>query len=167
MARTRPQVEELDVLIERCAGIDVGQAEVVVCARVPGDDSKTKRLIETFGTTVPDLLALGDWLGGLGVTDVAMESTGVYWKPVYYLLEDAFAVMVVNAAHIKHVPGRKTDTIDAAWIALLLSRGLLRGSFVPPVPIRELRDLTRYRKALSNERSSEVNRIHKTLETPA
>lgn len=164
MARTKPQVEELDVLIERCAGIDVGQAEVVVCARVPGDDGKTNRLIETFGTTVPDLLALGDWLGGLGVTDVAMESTGVYWKPVYYLLEDAFAVMVVNAAHIKHVPGRKTDTIDAAWIALLLSRGLLRGSFVPPVPIRELRDLTRYRKALTNERSSEVNRIHKTLE---
>jgi transposase len=164
VARTKPQVEELDVLIERCAGIDVGQAEVVVCARVPGDDGKTQRLIETFGTTVPDLLALGDWLAGRRVTDIAMESTGVYWKPVYYLLEDAFSVMVVNAAHIKHVPGRKTDTIDAAWIALLLSRGLLRGSFVPPVPIRELRDLTRYRKALTNERSSEVNRIHKTLE---
>jgi transposase len=139
VAGTRPQAEELDVLIEGCAGIDVGQAEGVVWARVPGGDGKTQRLTETFATTVPDLLALGDWLGGLGVTDVAMESTGVCWKPVYYLLEDAFAVMVVYAARIKHVPGRKTDTIDAAWIALLLSRGLPRGSFVPPVPIRELR----------------------------
>ena len=122
------------------------------------------RLIESFGTTVPDLLALHDWLAGLGVTHVAMESTGVYWKSPYYLLEDDFEVLLVNAAHVKHVPGRKTDTIDAAWLALLLSRGLLRPSFVPPPPIRELRDLTRYRKALINEKSREVNRIHKTLE---
>lgn len=160
----KPQVEELDELIERCAGIDVGQAEVVVCARVPDPAGKRCRLIESFGTTVPDLLALHDWLGGLGVTHVAMESTGVYWKSPYYLLEDDFEVLLVNAAHVKHVPGRKTDTIDAAWLALLLSRGLLRSSFVPPPPIRELRDLTRYRKALINERSREVNRIHKTLE---
>ena len=160
----RQQVEELDELIERCAGIDVGQAEVVVCARVPDQAGKRCRLIETFGTTVPDLLALRDWLGGLGVTHVAMESTGVYWRSPYYLLEDDFEVLLVNAAHVKHVPGRKTDTIDAAWLALLLSRGLLRASFVPPPPIRELRDLTRYRKALINERSREVNRIHKTRE---
>jgi transposase len=160
----KQQVEELDELIERCAGIDVGQAEVVVCARVPDQAGKRCRLVETFGTTVPDLLALHDWLGGLGVTHVAMESTGVYWKSPYYLLEDDFEVLLVNAAHVKHVPGRKTDTIDAAWLALLLSRGLLRASFVPPPPIRELRDLTRYRKALINERAREVNRIHKTLE---
>jgi transposase len=159
-----PQVEELDELIERCAGIDVGQAEVVVCARVPDRSGVRCRLIESFGTTVPDLLALHDWLAGLGVTHVAMESTGVYWKSPYYLLEDDFEVLLVNAAHVKHVPGRKTDTIDAAWLALLLSRGLLRPSFVPPPPIRELRDLTRYRKALINEKSREVNRIHKTLE---
>jgi transposase len=162
--KAKPEVEELDELIERCAGIDVGQAEVVVCARVPDQTGKRCRLIESFGTTVPDLLALHDWLGGLGVTHVAMESTGVYWKSPYYLLEDEFEVLLVNAAHVKHVPGRKTDTIDAAWLALLLSRGLLRASFVPPPPIRELRDLTRYRKALINERTSEVNRIHKTLE---
>ena len=160
----KPHVEELDELIERCAGIDVGQAEVVVCARVPDQAGKRCRLVETFGTTVPDLLAVRDWLAGLGVTHVAMESTGVYWKSPYYLLEDDFEMLLVNAAHVKHVPGRKTDTIDAAWLALLLSRGLLGASFVPPPPIRELRDLTRYRKALINERSREVNRIHKTLE---
>lgn len=160
----KPEVEELEELIERCAGIDVGQAELVVCARVPDRAGTRCRLIESFGTTTPDLLALHDWLAGLGVTHVAMESTGVYWKAPYYLLEDDFEVLLVNAAHVKHVPGRKTDTIDAAWLALLLSRGLLRASFVPPPPIRELRDLTRYRKALINERSREVNRIHKTLE---
>ena len=160
----KQQVEELDELIERCAGIDVGQAEVVVCARVPDQAGKRCRLIESFGTTTPDLLALHDWLAGLGVTHVAMESTGVYWKAPYYLLEGDFEVLLVNASHVKHVPGRKTDTIDAAWLALLLSRGLLRASFVPPPPIRELRDLTRYRKALVNERSREVNRVHKTLE---
>ena len=160
----RAGVEELDELIERCAGVDVGQAEVVVCARVPDRQGRRCKLVETFGTTTPDLLALADWLGGLGVTHVAMESTGVYWRAPYYVLEADFEVLLVNAAHVKHVPGRKTDTIDAAWLALLLSRGLLKASFVPPPPIRELRDLTRYRKALINERSREVNRIHKTLE---
>jgi transposase len=162
--RKKPQPEELDELIERCAGIDVGQAELVACARFPDADGKRVKQIATFGTTTPDLLALSDWLAGLGVTHVAMESTGVYWKPIFYVLENDFDVILVNARHIKHVPGRKTDTIDAAWIALLLSRGLLRPSFVPPQPIRELRDLTRYRKALIKERTSEINRIHKTLE---
>jgi transposase len=164
MATRKPPVEELDELIERCAGIDVGQAELVVCARFPDKEGRRTKQVGTFGTTTPDLLALSDWLAKLGVTDVAMESTGVYWKPIYYVLEADFSVMLVNARHVKHVPGRKTDTIDAAWIALLLSRGLLQPSFVPPQPIRELRDLTRYRKALTNERSSEVNRIHKVLE---
>ena len=162
--KKKPQPEELDELIERCAGIDVGQAEVVVCARFLDEAGSRAEQIATFGTTTPDLLALSDWLGRLGVTHVAMESTGVYWKPIYYVLEAHFEVVLVNARHVKHVPGRKTDTIDAAWLALLLSRGLLQASFVPPQPIRELRDLTRYRKALTNERTSEVNRIHKTLE---
>ncbi len=157
------QVEELDELIERCAGVDVGQTEVVVCARVPDQTGERCRLVESFGTTIPDLLALRDWLAGLGVTHVALESAST-GSPPTTCLEDDFDVLLVNAAHVKHVPGRKTDTIDAAWLALLLSRGLLRASFVPPPPIRELRDLTRYRKALINERSREVNRIHKTLE---
>jgi len=123
----------------------------MVCVRVP--DAVTgapAELIANHGTTTPDLLELVDWLRGLGVTDVAMESTGVYWKPIYYLLEDDFTVLLVNAAHIKHVPGRKTDTIDAAWIAQLLAHGLLTASFVPPPPVRELRDLTRYRKVLQD-----------------
>ena len=135
-----------------------------MCARFLDEAGSRAKQIATFGTTTPDLLALSDWLGRLGVTHVAMESTGVYWKPIYYVLEAHFEVVLVNARHVKHVPGRKTDTIDAAWLALLLSRGLLQASFVPPQPIRELRDLTRYRKALTNERTSEVNRIHKTLE---
>src|SRR5450756_2418038 len=155
----------MEQLIQRCAGIDVGQAESVVCVRVP--DAVTgapAELIASYGTTTPDLLELVDWLRGLGVTHVAMESTGVYWKPIYYLLEDDFTVLLVNAAHIKHVPGRKTDTIDAAWIAQLLAHGLLTASFVPPPPVRELRDLTRYRKALVNEKTAQVNRIHKVLQ---
>jgi len=110
------------------------------------------------------VLELADWLHTLGVTHVAMESTGVYWKCLYYVLEDDFTVLLVNAAHVKHVPGRKTDTIDAAWLAQLLAHGLLRASFVPPPPIRELRDLTRYRKALINEHTRQVNRIHQLLE---
>lgn len=155
----------MEELIERCAGIDVGQAEVVVCARVPDRvTGKPTELVMTYGTTTPDLLELHDWLAGLGVTDAVMESTGVYWKPVYYLLEDDFSTILVNAAHVKHVPGRKTDTIDAVWLARLLAHGLLSASFVPPKPIRELRDLTRYRKALINERTASVNRVHKVLE---
>jgi transposase len=155
----------MEAVIERCAGIDVGQAELRVCARVPdAQTGRTVELIVSFGTTTPDLLGLREWLAGLGVTDVAMESTGVYWKAPYYLLEDVFTVLLVNAAHVKHVPGRKTDTIDAAWLAQLLAHGLLRPSFVPPKPVRELRDLTRYRTALVWERNREVNRIHKTLE---
>jgi transposase len=151
-------------LIDRCAGIDVGQALLVVCVRLVNERGHVREEVRSFGATTPDLLALRDWLASVGVTHVAMESTGVYWKHPYYLLEDDFEVLLVNAAHLKHVPGRKTDVIDAQWIAEVLSYGLLRGSFVPPKPFRELRDLTRYRKALIRARTSEVNRLHKVLE---
>jgi transposase len=138
----------LEEIIEHCAGLDVHQAELTACARVPDAERNTVETIRSFGTTTPDLLELLDWLKDLGVTHIAMESTGVYWKPIYYVLEADFELLLVNAAHIKHVPGRKTDTIDAAWIAQLLAHGLLRTSFVPPKPIRQLRDLTRYRRVL-------------------
>ncbi len=154
----------MELIITRCCGLDVHKASVTACARLVHDDARVTEIVETFGTTTPDLLALRDWLKGLEVTHVAMESTGVYWKCVYYLLEDDFELMLVNAQHVKHVPGRKTDTIDACWVAQLLAHGLLRGSFVPPKPIRRLRDLTRYRKALIEERSRAVNRLHKVLE---
>ncbi|MGH9200094.1 MAG: IS110 family transposase, partial [Vicinamibacterales bacterium] len=153
----------MEQLHDRCCGIDVHQAELTACVRI-AQGKQFAEHVEAFGTTTPDLMALRDWLQAHRVTHVAMEATGVYWKCVYYALEDDFEVILVNAAHIKHVPGRKTDTIDAAWIAQLLAHGLLRASFVPPPPIRRLRDLTRYRKALTGERTSEVNRIHKVLE---
>src|SRR4051794_31493546 len=156
----------MEVLVERCAGIDVHQAQLRVCVRTPAAGGKRKRVEEfaSFGATTPDLLALADWLAAREVTQVAMEGTGVYWKPVYYVLEAGFELWLVNAQHVKNVPGRKTDTSDAAWLCRLLECGLLRKSFVPPREIRELRDLTRYRKALIRERASEVNRLHKVLE---
>ena len=154
----------MDVTVERCAGLDVHKATVTACIRVPGPGRERAQVIQTFGTTTPDLLALRDWLTAHRVTDVAMESTGVYWKPVFYTLEDAFRLLLVNAAHMANVPGRKTDVADCAWIAQLLECGLLRGSFVPPPAIRELRDLTRYRKALIQDRTREANRLHKLLE---
>ena len=134
-----------------------------LCA--PADEGgKTVQEIQTFGTTTPDLLVLRDWLESLGVTQVGMESTGVYWKPIYYLLEEVFSVLLVNAAHIKNVPGQKTDVADCAWIAQLLEHGLLQGGFVPEKPIRDLRDLTRHRKILIQERAREANRLHKVLQ---
>jgi transposase len=155
----------VEQLLERVAGIDIGRRELRVCVRVLEEVSgEPTEIIETWATTTPDLLNLVVRLRGLGVTHVAMESTGVYWKALYYLCEDEFSVLLGNAAHVKHLPGRKTDTIDAAWLAQLLAHGLLRASFVPPPPIRELRDLTRYRKALIYERTRQVNRIHKTLD---
>ena len=154
----------MDVVVERCAGVDVHQAQVTVCVRAPGAGEGRVEELASFGTTTPDLLALADWLAGRGVTQVAMEGTGVYWKPVYYVLESSFELWLVNAQHVKNVPGRKTDTKDAAWLCQLLEHGLLRKSFVPPREIRELRDLTRYRKALIRERVSEINRLHKVLE---
>ena len=140
------------------------QATVAACLRLPGPGRTRTPGVQTFGTPTPDLLALRGWLTAHAVTHVAMESTGVYWKPVYYVLEDAFTLLLVNAAHLAKVPGRKTDVADCAWIAQLLECGLLRGSFVPPPPIRELRDLTRYRKALLQDRTREANRLHKILQ---
>lgn len=154
----------MDRIVQRACGLDVHRDTVCACVRVPGGEGAVEEIIRTFGTTTGDLLALRDWLESLGVTDVAMESTGALWKPVYYVLEDRFRVMLVNAAHMKNVPGRKTDVKDCAWIAQLLEHGLLRPSFVPPPPIRELRDLTRYRKVLSQERTREVQRLHKVLQ---
>jgi len=154
----------MERVLERCCGLDVGQKTVAACVRVPAPDGGREQIIRTFGTMTSDLLALRDWLLAHGVTQVAMESTGVYWKPIYYALEDAFTVLLVNARHVKNVPGRKTDVSDCAWITQLLEHGLLRASFVPPAPIRELRDLTRYRKSQIQERAREVNRLHKVLE---
>ncbi len=154
----------MDVIVACCAGIDVHQAQLTVCVRVPGKDGKRVEQLAGFGTTTPDLLALADWLAAHGVTQVAMEGTGVYWKPVYWVLEESFELWLVNAHHVKNLPGRKTDTKDAAWLCQLLEHGLLRKSFVPPREIRDLRDLTRYRKTLIRERASEVNRLHKVLE---
>ena len=150
--------------LERCGGLDVHKETVAACVRVGGRAGKAEQHVQTFGTTVGDLLVLRDWLAAHGVTHVAMESTGVYWKPVFYALESDFTCLLVNAAHIKQVPGRKTDVKDCVWIAQLLEHGLLRGSFVPPAPIRDLRDLTRYRKALIHDRTRVANRLHKALE---
>lgn len=154
----------MEQMLERVAGFDVHRDTVAACVRVPGPGSTRQKVVKTFGTMTADLLALRDWLGSQGVTHVAMESTGVFWKPVYYLLEEAFTVVLVNAAHMKNVPGRKTDVKDCEWIAELLEHGLLRASFVPPQPIRDLRDLTRHRTVLTQERSREVQRLHKVLQ---
>src|SRR2546422_8640318 len=137
---------------------------VTACVRVPGTHGDRTQHVRTFDTTTAGLLVLRDWLAAHAVTDVAMESTGVYWRPVYYVLEDAFACILANAAQIAQVPGRNTDVKDCVWIAQLLEHGLVRGSFVPPVPIRELRDLTRYRKTLIQEHTREANRLQKVLE---
>ncbi len=149
----------MQVVYERCCGLDVHKKSVVACVTTP-DGQKTR----TFGTTTRQLLALAEWLGERRVTHVAMESTGVYWKPVVNLLEDSFTVWVVNAAHIKAVPGRKTDVKDAEWIADLLRHGLLQPSFIPERAQRELRELVRYRRSLVQERSREANRVQKVLE---
>ncbi len=154
----------MDTLIERCAGLDVHQKSVTACVRLPDEGGERRSEIRTFKTTTTGLLTLHDWLASHQVTLVGMESTGVFWKPVFYLLEDDFPTWLLNAHHLKAVPGRKTDVKDAEWIAQLLEHGLVRPSFVPPPEIRELRDLTRYRKALINERGREAQRLHKVLE---
>jgi len=154
----------MDVMITRCAGLDVHKATVVATVRVPTDGGGRRIVTETFGAMTPDLMALRDWLQAFGVTHVALESTGVYWKPVYYILEDAFVLLLINMQELKRVPGRKTDVKDSEWLAQLLECGLLRSSFVPPPPIRELRDITRYRVQQTRDRSREVNRLHKVLE---
>jgi transposase len=154
----------MELVIERCGGLDVHKKTVAACVRIPGPNGARTQHVRTFGTTAAELLALRDWLEAHRVTHVAMESTGVYWKPVFYVLEEAFTCLLANAAHIARVPGRKTDMQDCQWIAQLLEHGLIRGSFVPPAPIRELRDLTRYRKALIQDRTREANRLHKVLQ---
>jgi transposase len=154
----------MQVVYERCAGLDVHKKTVVVCRMVPNEMNGWQMEIRTFGTMTDDLLRLSDWLRAGAVTHVAMESTGVYWKPVFNILESDFEVILVNAKHIKFVPGRKTDVKDAQWIAELLQHGLLKGSFIPEAPQRELRELVRYRTHLIDERTREVNRVHAVLE---
>ena len=131
----------MEIVFARCAGLDVHKATVVATVRVPGDAGARRVVTETFGSMTPDLIALREWLQAFGVTQVALESTGVYWKPVYYVLEDAFELLLINMQELKRVPGRKTDVQDSAWLAQLLECGLLRQSLVPPPPIRELRNL--------------------------
>lgn len=154
----------MDILYSRCAGLDVHKKTVVACRISEDETGKSVVQVRTFATMTVDLLALSDWLAEVQVTHVAMESTGEYWKPVYNILEGQFALLVVNAHHIKAVPGRKTDVKDAQWIADLWQQGLLRASFVPPAPQRALRDLTRHRSTFIRERATLSNRVQKVLE---
>jgi transposase len=151
-------------IIERCAGLDVHKASVTACVRVPGESEGLHQEIREFATTTRGLLVLRDWLASFEVRLVGMEATGVYWKPIYYVLEDDFELWLLNARHLKNVPGRKTDVKDAEWICQLVEHGLVRPSFVPPKEIRELRTLTRYRKAQIEERTREVQRLEKVLQ---
>jgi transposase len=153
----------VDIVHSSCAGLDVHKKSVVACV-VRVVDGELLQETRSFGTMTGEILALADWLAEREVGPVAMESTGVYWKPIFNLLEDRFEVMVVNAQHIKRAPGRKTDVKDAEWIAQLLQHGLLSPSFIPPPPIRELRDLTRQRTQLVRQRATAANRIQKVLE---
>lgn len=156
----------MDLLIERCAGVDIGKDEVVASVRTPDPAGGRRKETRTFASFTGDLEAMADWFAAEGVTEVVMEATGSYWKPVWYVLEDrdVFELKLVNAHHVKILPGRKSDVLDAEWLAELLEHGLLRGSFVPPPVIRELRDLTRYRKRLIQAHTAECQRIHKTME---
>ncbi len=154
----------METVVERPAALDVHKAQVTACVRVPAAGGGREQHVAEFATTVRGLLTLRDWLAAHRVTQVTMEATGVYWKPVWAVLEDEFELLLVNARHVKQVPGRKTDVSDAAWLAQLAEAGLLRASFVPPKPIRALRNLTRYRKTQIGERAREANRLHKALE---
>jgi transposase len=154
----------METVVERPAALDVHKEQVTACVRVPAGRGRRAQQVAEFKTTVQGLLALRDWLKAHGVTQVAMEASGVYWKPPWAILEDEFECLLVNARHVKQVPGRKTDVSDAAWLCQLLEAGLLKASFVPPKPIRTLRNLTRYRKAQIGERQREANRLHKILE---
>jgi transposase len=154
----------VETIVERPAALDVHKASVMACARVPGADGHREEHVAEFAATVRGLLTLADWLDAHAVTQVAMEATGVYWKPVWAVLEHRFACMLVNARHVKQVPGRKTDVLDAQWLCRLLEAGLLKPSLVPPKPIRTLRNLTRYRKSNIRDRQREANRLHKIME---
>lgn len=150
----------MDVIVEKGGGLDVHRETVVACV----DGGGIEKEIRTYSTFTNELVKLKEWLKGNGITHVAMESTGIYWKPVYNILEDDFDVVLVNARHIKHVPGRKTDVCDSEWLCKLLRNGLVRDGFIAKRDMRELRDLTRYRKKLVQAVSSEKNRIQKILE---
>jgi transposase len=154
----------VDTIVRRAAALDVHKAQVTACVRVPARGRERVEEVAEFSTTVAGLLGLRDWLKAHRVSQVAMEATGVYWKPPWAILEDEFDCLLVNARHVKQVPGRKTDVSDAAWLCQLLEAGLLQRSFVPPKPIRALRNLTRYRKTQIQERQREANRLHKLLE---
>ncbi len=155
----------MDLLVDRVAGLDVAKDEVVAAVRIPDGAGGRRQEIRTFRTFTKDLEELAGWLASEGVTEVVMEATGQYWKPIWYILEEReFDLKLVNARHVKILPGHKSDVADAAWLAELLEHGLLRGSFVPPPAIRELRDLTRYRKRLIQAHTSEAQRVQKTLE---
>jgi transposase len=154
----------MEVVHERCCGMDIHKRMVVACLLTPGVRGQPQREVRTFSTMTRGLLELSDWLEAAGCSHVAMESTGSFWKPIYNLLEESFSLLVVNAQHLKAVPGRKTDVKDAEWIAELLRHGLLCPSFIPSRPDRELRELTRYRTSLVHERAAEVNRVQKVLE---
>jgi transposase len=150
--------------VQRPAALDVHKEQVTACVRYSAEDGTRAQEVREFKSTLAGLLVLHDWLKAHGVMQVAMEATGVYWKPVWAVLEDSFELLLVNATHVKQVPGRKTDVKDAKWLCQLLEAGLLRASFVPPQPIRQLRNFTRYRKAQIKERQREANRLHKALE---
>jgi transposase len=154
----------METIFERVGALDVHKAQVTGCVRVPGEAGRREPHLAEFATTVRGLMALRDWLAAHQVTHVAMEATGVYWQPVWHMLEDDFELTLCNARHVKNVPGRKTDVSDAQWLCQLMEAGLLRGSFVPPKPQRRLRTLTRYRKTQIAERQREANRLHKALE---
>src|SRR4051812_40602458 len=155
----------MDPIVERCAGLDVHQASVVACVNKGLATQGSGKEIRTFGTTLAALEEMRDWLAAAGCTLVAMESTGIDWHPVYAVLEGHFDLIVGNAQPMKNVPGRKTDVKDCAWISDLARHGLIAGSFVPPWPIRDLRDLTRYRRKLSQAQAAERNRLIKLLES--
>jgi transposase len=157
----------MEVVYPSCAGIDIGKRSLTVCVIRSDPSAEPAKETRTFRTLTRDLLALADWLDERGVTAVAMEATGSYWKPIWNLFEDRFELLLANAAHLKAVPGRKTDVRDAEWIAELFRHGLLRASFIPPRAereLRELRELVRYRTSLIRERASEINRLAKVLE---
>ncbi|MFL5627575.1 MAG: IS110 family transposase [Ktedonobacteraceae bacterium] len=153
------------VIYERCCGLDVHKKIVVACILLTQPNGQVQKVVRTFATTTAGLLTLADWLSSLQVTYVAMESTGIFWRPVFNVLEQDHSIILVNAQHMKAVPGRKTDVKDSEWLADLLRHGLLKASFIPTKPTRDLRDLVRYRKTLVYERAQEVNRLQKVLET--
>jgi transposase len=154
----------MQVVYERCCGLDVHKRTVVACVLLTQADGSVQRQVRTFSTMTAELLPLADWLEAQEVRVVALESTSVYWRPVFNLLEEGRTIVLVNAQHMKAVPGRKTDVRDSEWIADLLRHGLLKASFIPPKPIRDLRELTRYRKTLAQARAQEANRVQKLLE---